>query len=380
MNIEIKTKIISESYDIIKIIHEFDYKFIGIVCDASLHKNSEHVRRIIEDLQDKFKIYLKLYDNPFEPSYQYLDRLMEEIIEKNLDKTLDVWIGVGGGSSMDTAKGLALLCKNDGPSIKYKGFPKDLNKPIPVIAIPSTTGSGSEVAFNASFIDEDTKTKMGINDVNNYPVVSILDPEIVCSAPRSVLASSGCDALVHALESFVSKSSNQVTRVFSKKAIHFILQNMPILLDGKGDLTNWSNMQWAAVFAMWGLSNTSSGPTGALSYYLGTHYKVPHGIAGGVFIGKVSSLNHERGFHDYADLYGWDPSHNQDLSRERKSDLVIIAIESLLEKAEIPKSLAKCGVAEKEKKEFYDFSQQVKAAFDFNPVAFSTDDINKLLI
>ena len=155
---------------------------------------------------------------------------------------------------------------------------------------------------------------------------------------------------------------------------------MPILLDGKGDLSNWSNMQWAAVFAMWGLSNTSSGPTGALSYFLGTHYKVPHGIAGGVFIGKVSRFNHERGFHDYADLYGWCPSHDQELSRERKSESVIVAIESLLEKAEIPKSIAKCGVAEKEKKEFYKFSLKVKEAFDFNPVTFSTDDINNLLI
>ena len=163
MNIEIKTKIISGNYDIIKIIHEFDYKIIGILCDASLYKNSARVRRIIEDLKDNFRIYLKLYDNSFEPSYQYLDRLMEEVLEKNLNKTLDVWIGVGGGSTMDTAKGLAILCKNNGPSIKYKGFPNDLNNPLPVIAIPSTTGSGSEVAFNASFIDEDTKTKMGIN-------------------------------------------------------------------------------------------------------------------------------------------------------------------------------------------------------------------------
>ena len=131
---------------------------------------------------------------------------------------------------------------------------------------------------------------------------------------------------------------------------------------------------------MWGLSNTSSGPTGALSYYLGTHYKVPHGTAGGVFIGKVSSLNHERGFHDYADLYDWDTDHDQNLSRERKSEFVIEAIECLLEKADIPKTLAKCGVPEQEKDGFYAFAEQAKAAFDFNPVAFSTDDIDNLLI
>jgi alcohol dehydrogenase class IV len=111
-----------------------------------------------------------------------------------------------------------------------------------------------------------------------------------------VLASSGCFARVHTLEGLISKSSNHLTRDFSKKAFHLIMRNMSILLDGKGNLANWSNMQWAAVFATWGLSNSSSGPAGTLSYYLGTHFKVPHGTAGGVFIGKVSRLNHERDF------------------------------------------------------------------------------------
>ena len=136
------------------------------------------------------------------------------------------------------------------------------------------------------------------------------------------------------------------------------MQNMPTLLQGEGHLTNWSNMQWAAVFAMWGLSNTSSGPAGALSYHLGTHFQVPHGTAGGVFIGKVSKHNHENHFHDYADLYGWDSSHDNSLCREEKSQLVIEAIELLLDKAEIPKTLSECGVRRTEKGSFLDFVEE----------------------
>ena len=380
IKLTLNTRIVSGKYSLNEIVNDKGYKKIGVICDEQLFHNSDHARNIIVQLEEQHELFLKLYDYPFEPSYQYLDSLMEKIRENNLDQTLDVWVGIGGGSTMDTAKGLSILCKNDGPSIQYKGFPKDLNKPLPVIAIPSTTGSGSEVVFNASFIDEDTQMKMGINDVNNYPVVSIIDPRLVSTAPRSVLASSGCDALVHTLESFVSKSSNHVTRVFSTKAFHLIMKNMSLLLDGKGNIKNWSNMQWAAVFAMWGLSNTSSGPTGALSYHLGTHFQVPHGTAGGVFIGKVSKHNHESGFHDYADLYGWDTSHDQSLSREEKSQLVIEAIEFLLDKAEIPKTLYECGVRRTEKDSFLDFVEQVKEAFDFNPVGFNQDDIENLLI
>ena len=383
MNIKqltLNTRIVSSKYSLIEIVNDKGYKKIGVICDEKLYQNSEHVRNIIVQLEEQHELFLKLYDNPFEPSYQYLDSLMEEIRENNLDQTLEVWIGIGGGSSMDTAKGLAILCKNEGASIQYKGFPKNLNKPLPVIAIPSTTGSGSEVVYNASFIDEDSQVKMGINYTNHYPEIAILDPVIVSSAPSSVLASSGCDALVHSLEAFVSKSSNHVTRVFSTRAFHLIMQNMSLLLDGKGNLENWSNMQWAAVFAMWGLSNTSSGPAGALSYHLGTHFQVPHGTAGGVFIGKVSKHNHESGFHDYADLYGWDTSHDQSLSREEKSQLVIEAIEFLLDKAEIPKTLSECGVRRTEKDSFLDFVEQVKGAFDFNPVGFNQEDIENLLI
>ena len=374
------TRIIFGEYSLIKIIEDNGFKHIGIMCDEKLYQNSKHVQKLINEIQMYQVVFLKLYDYPFEPSYQLLDSLMEEIRGKNLERTLDVWIGIGGGSTMDTAKGLSILCNNDGPSIKYKGFPKDLNKPLPVIAIPSTTGSGSEVVYNASFIDEDSQAKMGINYTSHYPLMAILDPAIVSSAPRSVLASSGCDAMVHSLESFVSKSSNHVTRVFSTRAFHLIMKNMSLLLDGKGNLENWSNMQWAAVFAMWGLTNTSSGPAGALSYHLGTHFQVPHGTAGGVFIGKVSKHNHESGFHDYADLYGWDTSHDQSLSREEKSQFVIEAIEFLLEKAKIPKTLSECGVRRTEKDSFLDFVEQVKGAFDFNPVGFNQDDIENLLI
>jgi len=379
LNFQLNSNVVAGEYDLIEIIKGLGIQNICVVCDSNLYQNSSHVRSMIGNIQSIYEVYLKLYDYYFEPSYQYLDMLMEELRGKQLDQTLDAFIGIGGGSTMDTAKGLAFLCRNKGPAIQYKGFPEKLAPPIPVIAIPSTTGSGSEVVFNASFIDEDSRAKMGINDIKNFPVVSILDPEIASSAPRSVLASSGCDALVHTLESFVSKSSNPVSRIFSLKAFHLILQNMPTLLNGKGNLSNWSNMQWGAVFAMWGLSNSSSGPTGALSYYLGTHYNVPHGTAGGVFIGKISRLNHERGYHDYADLYGWDPSHDFTLSCERKSEIVVEEIEKLLDQAEIPSNLNECGVPDNEYNGFYRFAEQVKEAFDSNPLSFSVDDIEKIL-
>ena len=347
----------------------------GIICDKNLYQNSAYVSKVVKNFIMNSE-FLFFYDSPFEPSYQYIDKLMETVRITKLDKKIDSWVAIGGGSVMDTAKALAILCRNEGESIKFKGFPKKLNEPLPVIAVPSTTGTGSEVVFNASFIVEKNKVKMGINYEKNYPVLSILDPLVVSSAPISVLISSGCDALVHALEGFVSTKSNPHTRSFSAHAFKLIIQNMPIILSGKGNLEHWSNMQWAAVFAMYGLSNSTSGPTGALSYYLGTHFKVPHGIAGALFIGKVTRHNHDNGYHDYAQLYHWKEN---GLPDKDKSNIVVEKIEKLLNQTGIPLDLKNYGVQEDDYPSFMEFCKQAQAAFNFNPIEINENQIYTLL-
>jgi alcohol dehydrogenase class IV len=356
-----------------KLLEQLGLRRIGVLCDKTLHDTSDYVSSAVATLTDG-GAYLIFYDSPFEPSYQYLDRLMGDLRKRGLDSSIDGFVGIGGGSALDTAKGLALLCKNEGPSLGYKGFPKDVAKPLPVIAVPSTTGTGSEAVFNASFFDENTNVKMGINCELNYPVLTILDPHVVSTAPRSVLASSGCDALVHTLEAFVSVESTPQSRSFSSHAFSLIMQNMPPLLEAKGSLDNWANMQWAAVFAMLGLSNASSGPSGALSYYLGTHFRVAHGVAGGAFIGKVTRHNHENGYHDYGQLAGWDGAQPTDAPQER-SERVVQTIEGLLALAGMPASLAELGVREEDRAGFLQFAEQAKAAFGFNPVPFSEEQI-----
>jgi alcohol dehydrogenase class IV len=359
------------------VLVERGFKRPGIICDKNLLEHVPYVSLFIERMK-KAGVFVHEYDYGFEPSYQYLDNLMAHLTAQDVPNNVDVWVGVGGGSVLDVAKGLAILCKNEGPALSFKGFPTNLVEPLPVIAVPSTTGTGSEVAFNASFIDEVTQVKMGINYEKNYPILAILDPKVVELTPRAVLASSGCDALVHALESFVSTEATRQSRVFSAHAFELIMKNMPPLLQGEGTLTHWENMQWAAVYAMFALSNTTSGPTGALSYYLGTHFEVPHGIAGGVFIAKVSKHNHARGYFDYARLYD-AKSMKPAESLESKSEAVVLAIQSLVRLANMPNSLAEVGVQEADKAGFKAFAKQAEAAFRFNPIAFSEHELDALL-
>lgn len=359
-----------------ELLNELGYENPIILVDKNLYGNSEYVSKNIHNIVKEEM--LLFYDSPFEPSYQMLDNFMIKIKKKNILKKADVWVGIGGGSTLDTAKGFAILSKNPGASINYKGFPTKINQPLPVIAIPSTTGTGSEVVFNASFIDEESKVKMGINYKYNYPVLAVLDPLIPSTAPLSVLASSGCDALVHALEGFMSTKTNEQVRFFSKRAFKYIMENMMPILNGNGNLQNWHNMQWAAVYAMFALSNSSSGPTGALSYYLGTNFKVNHGIAGGVFIGKVCKYNHENGYYDLSELYeGVDKNA---LDKQERSTLIVQEIENLLELTNIPKNLDDFGVKTKDLAGFNEFAVQAKTAFDFNPVEIASDRVAELFV
>jgi alcohol dehydrogenase len=357
-------------------LKELDFKTPLVLVDKNLYENSNYVKKTINEIIPKNLLFF--YDYSFEPSYQMLDKMMNKIKVNDDFKEIDVIVGIGGGSAMDTAKGIAVLLKNSGAAINYKGFPEGINKPLPVICIPSTTGTGSEVVYNASFIDEESKIKMGINYIGNYPKLAILDPLVPSTAPMSVLASSGCDALVHSLESFMSIKSNEQVRFFSKQAYNLIISNMIPLLKGHGDLSHWQNMQWAAVYAMFALSNSTSGPTGALSYYLGANFKVNHGIAGGVFIGNICRYNHDNKYFDLSQLY--EGPDKDILDEKSKSSLIIKQIDSLLNLAKIPKDFGGFGVNKINIQGFNDFASQVKVAMDFNPVHIDSSRISELFI
>ncbi len=357
-------------------LKELKYKIPLVIVDKNLYDNSDYVKNSINKIVKNSLFFY--YDYPFEPSYQMLDALMNKIKTNNNYKKADVVIGVGGGSAMDTAKGVAILANNKGPSINYKGFPEEINNPLPVICVPSTTGTGSEVVYNASFIDEESKIKMGINYINNYPALAILDPLIPSTAPMSVIASSGCDSLVHALEAFMSTKSNEQVRFFSKKAYSLIMSNMIPILKGNGSLENWGNMQWAAIYAMLALSNSTSGPTGALSYYLGVNYKVNHGVAGGVFIGKVCKYNHDNGYYDLSKFY--KETDKDKINDEEKSLLIIKEINDLLDMAKIPKNLEEFGVNNENVEGFNKFALKAQVAMNYNPIKIDPKKVSNIFI
>src|SRR5271165_5739041 len=138
------------------------------------------------------------------------------------------------------------------------------------------------------------------------------------SCPRSVAVSSGMDALVHTLESFMTSNANELTRALNREAFRLLYENLPALVDAPDDKSRRQSLLLGAYLAAAGLFNSGSGIAGALSYPIGVHFKVPHGIGGGIFIASVVEYNVSRGWFDYAELLDLVEPH-PDWTSERKA-------------------------------------------------------------
>jgi alcohol dehydrogenase class IV len=366
--------------ELAKTLHGMQRHRIGLVVDPAV-ASSDYVQRILGGFRDHpFEdVMTWVYDIRGEPDYDSLDRVIGTFRDPVGVAKVDCFVGIGGGSVLDFAKGLSTLATNPGPAIQYRGFPSGLHPSLPVIAIPTTAGTGSEVTYNAVFIDQREKRKLGINSLQNFPALAILDPTLITPCPPAVLVSSGIDSLVHAVESFASRRSNPLTRIFARAAISRTYPALVRVLDERGDLDLLSDLQLGAYLAGISLMNSGSGPAGALSYPLGVHFRVPHGLAGGIFLTRLVEHNVARGF-DYSDLYNAICEEEKALPRERKNGNFIELLEALSRKLGIPRDLGVLGVNRGNVPPLLQDIEKLGGAFDQNPVEFTIEDGKKMVL
>ncbi len=221
-------------------------------------------------------------------------RLFESIVDKLDLKTFDSVIAVGGGSVIDVAKGLSVIATFGGSIRDYGGLGKVPKRPDwKIIAIPTTSGTGSEISNGAVFIDESIQSKFPVISMNVCPTVALTDPEMTRSMPPKVTANSGVDALVHAAESYISKNASVATEPFAIRAIELIGSGLkPAYADGD-DLDAREVMQIGATMAMVSTMNALLGLCHAMAMPLCALYHIPHGQACGVVLPSVLAFNAE---------------------------------------------------------------------------------------
>jgi alcohol dehydrogenase class IV len=207
------------------------------------------------------------------------------------DFKADVIVALGGGSPMDLAKGVNILLSNPAPINAYNGMNMVRNPVGPLYAIPTTAGTGSEVTAVTVITDTKTVKKMVLFGRYIAPTVALVDPELTLGLSKSLTASTGMDALTHALESYVSVLSSPVTDTLALEAARIIAGSLRQAFKDGGDIQARTDMLLGSMLAAFGFTNTSLGLVHSLAHPMGAHCGVPHGVGNAVMLSHVMEFN-----------------------------------------------------------------------------------------
>lgn len=258
---------------------------------------------------------------------------------------IDGFVGLGGGSSMDTAKGTNFLLTNGGVMQDYWGVGKATRPMLPLIAIPTTAGTGSECQSAALIADEASHRKMACLDPKAAARVALLDPELTLSQPRRVTAWTGVDAITHALEAAVTRKGHALSFMHAREAFSLLAGNLARVLRVPGDLDARAAMQLGAAHAGMAIELSMLGAAHAAANPLTARFQVVHGAAVGLMLPAVIRFNSQdpacaRAYASLADAAGIAGRH---LPAAQAVDALLDALRDLWEEAGVPQSLQAAG-------------------------------------
>ncbi len=358
-------------------IEKLGIKKLAFIVDSNI-VDLKVFRNLFSAFEDEGHLFeiIKEFDATIEPSYDILDKFTESFRGMEIDAI----IGVGGGSVLDLSKGVGILLKNPGKALDYRGMNKVKKPGVPVICYPTTAGTGTEVTHTASFIDKESMTKLGINGQYVSPLWGVLVPELTFSCPKKVTIGSGLDALLHAIEAVSAKTSNPITKMLGSNAFSLLYINIMQAVSEPENYAAKEGMLLGSYYAGIAMMNAGGGPASGISYPLGVHYGVPHGIAGGIFLPHVFSYNVEMGYQGYAKVYDCLPNANLKLTDKEKNRLFAQEFNKLYERIGAPPRLEAWGWKEIDVEYLTRLTMtERKANLDLNPVFFGEQEVRDLL-
>ncbi|MCF6186017.1 MAG: iron-containing alcohol dehydrogenase [Desulfobulbaceae bacterium] len=287
----------------------------------------------------------------------------------------DCVIGVGGGSAMDVAKAISILLTNGGNAVDYLGLGKISKPGVPKIMVPTSAGTGAEVTFTAVFINEETGSKGGMNGDPLYPDVALLDPELTLSLPPQVTATTGIDALTHALEAYTSTQAHPISEMYSLQAMELIADNIRSAYADGRNIEARSNMLLGSLLGGKALAIAGVGLVHAMAYPLGGMFGIAHGLANAVLLPYVTEYNLIGNLQKHAllaEILGQDVS---GLSLRDAAEVTVEELHLLNQDLGIPKSLQELNISEDKLPEMAEIALTVARPVENNPRQPSKEDI-----
>lgn len=351
------------------------FKKVFLVTDETIIKCgvSEKITSIFDQNNIKYSVFSDIKPNPTTQNVK--DGL------KALKKAkADVIVALGGGSVIDTAKAIAIIKENKEHAdvLSLAGAVETKNRCFPLIAIPTTSGTAAEVTINYVITDENTKRKLVCIDPHDVPIMSIVDSELMRTMPASLTASTGMDALTHAIESLITKGATDMSDMFALEAIRTIARYLERAYKNGDDLEAREKMAYAQYVVGMGFSNVGLGIVHSMAHALGGQKDIAHGTANAMLLSTVMKYNAESPskpkYRLIAECFGIDCSDKTD---DECVKVAVKEVGKLAKKVGIPKSLAEVGVKE-EDLDVLSRDAFIDICTGGNPRQTSIEDIKKL--
>lgn len=289
----------------------------------------------------------------------------------------DYIIAIGGGSSMDTSKAIGIIIAN--PAFEdvrsLEGLSATTKPSVPIFAIPTTAGTAAEVTINYVITDVEKKRKFVCVDPHDIPVVAFVDPDMMSSMPKGLTASTGMDALTHAIEGYTTKGANTITDMFNLKAIELIAQSLRGAVENTPE--GREGMALGQYLTGMGFSNCGLGIVHSMAHGLGALYDTPHGVANAIILPTVMEYNKDavgEKLRDVAKAMG--VADTEKMSKEEYQKAAIDAVQKLAEDVGIPKDLK--NIMKPEDVDFLSQSAMDDACRPGNPRDPKLEDIQEL--
>jgi len=287
----------------------------------------------------------------------------------------DLVIGMGGGSSLDVAKGVSIMATNEGRVLDFCGIDLVKNQAAKKILIPTTAGTGSEVTRVLVVTDEDDNTKKVVNSLYALPEIAIVDPLLTLSMPPNVTADTGMDALVHAIETYVSMNATPFSDILAERPIQWIAQYLPVAWAKRSNLEARYFMSLAATMAGMAFASGGLGAVHALAYPIGTGYRISHGRSNSVMLPHVMRYNLTGNPEKYAAIAALMGKEIEGLPSLEAALLSVEAAEELLTTVQIPFRLHDYGIPKDDFPKLVEGGMKFSRLFVLNPRDLKEEDL-----
>ncbi|MGI9065758.1 MAG: iron-containing alcohol dehydrogenase [Pyrinomonadaceae bacterium] len=321
-----------------ELARELGFRRTLLVADQGL-VTSGHVDEALAPLRLAGIEVVRFHDFEVNPDTRMIEAGREFAVPLNIDSI----IGLGGGSSLDCAKGINFLLTNGGQMRDYLGYGKASQPMLPMIGIPTTSGTGSEAQSYALISDAQSHNKMACGDPKAAFKVALLDPDLTVSQPRSITATSGFDAIAHAVETYVATQRNALSEVFSREAWRLLEGNYERVLAKPDDLEARGAMQLGAYYAGAAIENSMLGATHACANPLTARYGTAHGAAIAMLLPSVVRWNGPVAAERYAELLKLS-SANLNFSGQEAAEMLAQRLEQLAAAGGLRGGLSKAGI------------------------------------